>query len=141
MTKTFYRGAACVLLCFSLDNEESFRAVQATWAPSVKQAIGGPFVPVLVGLKSDTFHVVSRAEGEKAARQLGGPYFEATAKDDVGVNELFDSICRTLFESAVRSRMIQSPLDERPTESVKLDTARSAMPSVKKTFSSIKCVI
>mmetsp|Transcript_21797 Transcript_21797/g.67885 ORF Transcript_21797/g.67885 Transcript_21797/m.67885 type:complete len:80 (-) Transcript_21797:142-381(-) len=54
---------------------------------------------VLVGNKTDTERrVVTAAEGAKLAKKLGLQYFETTAKDGTGVQEMFHTLFGLVIE-------------------------------------------
>ena len=82
----YYRRANAVLMCYSIDEYETFRSVEYRWSPQVKQHCPG--IPVvLLGLKSDLRHdesinesgdvrrtsesQVSPEEGRLMARNIG----------------------------------------------------------------------
>ncbi|XP_016349989.1 GTP-binding protein Rab-3D-like [Sinocyclocheilus anshuiensis] len=75
ITTAYYRGAMGFLLMYDITNQESFYAVQ-DW---------------------------SREDGQRLANELGFQFFEASAKDNINVKQVFeqlvDIICDKMNES------------------------------------------
>ena len=86
-----WQGAALVLAVFDLTREESLAAARV-WAERAREAGGGRQLPgVLLGNKSDLAdrRLVGSKAGLDSAAQLGFQYFEASAKENTGLEEPF----------------------------------------------------
>ncbi|RUP07074.1 P-loop containing nucleoside triphosphate hydrolase protein [Jimgerdemannia flammicorona] len=90
-----YPGSHVVLLCFAIDDRESFVQIADKWVPEINRFI--PKVPKLlvctkIDLRDDYTIVqadlITRGEGESFARTIGAQYFECSAMTGANVNEV-----------------------------------------------------
>eukprot|EP00047_Mylnosiga_fluctuans_P002945 m.226698 g.226698 ORF g.226698 m.226698 type:complete len:191 (-) comp11460_c0_seq1:180-752(-) len=109
-----YQDSHVFLVCFSVDNRDSFDNVQAKWIPEMRNFC--PKVPyVLVGCKSDlrddpdvvkklrekNVTVVSAEEGRQLADRIQAyAYVECSAKTRSNVHQVFDSAVRASFSKS-----------------------------------------
>ncbi|XP_002162570.1 ras-related protein Rab-3C isoform X1 [Hydra vulgaris] len=93
ITTAYYRGAMGFILMYDVTNEESFKAV-ADWAGQVKTYSWDNTQVVLVGNKCDMDEerAVTYEQGKKLSEQLGFPFFETSAKDNINVRAAFDKL-------------------------------------------------
>ncbi|KAM9099624.1 ras-related protein Rab-3D isoform X1 [Sarcophilus harrisii] len=104
ITTAYYRGAMGFLLMYDVSNQESFNAVQ-DWATQIKTYSWDNAQVILVGNKCDLEdeRVVSTEDGKHLADDLGFEFFEASAKDNINVKQVFerlvDIICEKMNES------------------------------------------
>ncbi|KAM8878664.1 RAB3D, member RAS oncogene family, a [Spinachia spinachia] len=104
ITTAYYRGAMGFLLMYDITSQESFSAVQ-DWATQIKTYSWGNAQVVLVGNKLDLEEdrQVPTEDGQRLATELGFQFFEASAKDNVNVKQVFDKlvdvICERMSES------------------------------------------
>ncbi|EJD44771.1 hypothetical protein AURDEDRAFT_114284 [Auricularia subglabra TFB-10046 SS5] len=86
-----YPDTRVLLLCFALNDRDSFENVSEKWLPEIAHYI--PDVPrLLVGCKADlaAARAVSRMEGEAAARAMHAvAYVECSSKTGDGVHDVF----------------------------------------------------
>ena len=78
-----------ILLCFSLNDEGSFRALDQ-WEEQVKRYCNENVIVCVVGCKSDLAHTVDFSQGQEWARERGWLYEETSAKMSEGVDETFE---------------------------------------------------
>ncbi|XP_056101125.1 RAB3D, member RAS oncogene family, a [Rhinichthys klamathensis goyatoka] len=104
ITTAYYRGAMGFLLMYDITNLESFYAVQ-DWATQIKTYSWDNAQVILVGNKCDLEddRLVAREDGQRLANELGFQFFEASAKDNINVKQVFerlvDIICDKMNES------------------------------------------
>ncbi|OCT90451.1 ras-related protein Rab-3D [Xenopus laevis] len=104
ITTAYYRGAMGFLLMYDISNLESFNAVQ-DWATQIKTYSWDNAQVLLVGNKCDLEddRVIAAEDGRKLAEELGFEFFEASAKDNINVKQVFerlvDIICEKMNES------------------------------------------
>ncbi|XP_044539744.1 ras-related protein Rab-3D-like, partial [Gracilinanus agilis] len=104
ITTAYYRGAMGFLLMYDVSNQESFNAVQ-DWATQIKTYSWDNAQVILIGNKCDLEddRVVSTEDGKHLADDLGFEFFEASAKDNINVKQVFerlvDIICEKMNES------------------------------------------
>jgi Ras-related protein Rab-1A len=108
ITHAYYRGSHGIMIVYDVTNRESFENIKM-WLDDVKK-YGADQVPmVLVGNKADMIRhrEVSKEEADAFAAQLGCEHYEASAKDDVGVDNAFDKVVDHCLKQ--RSRIVNNP--------------------------------
>ncbi|XP_043550867.1 RAB3D, member RAS oncogene family, a [Chiloscyllium plagiosum] len=104
ITTAYYRGAMGFLLMYDIANQDSFSAVH-DWATQIKTYSWDNAQVILVGNKSDLEddRVVPAEDGRRLADELGFEFFEASAKENINVKQVFerlvDIICVKMSES------------------------------------------
>uniref|UniRef100_A0A4W6EC09 Ras-related protein Rab-3 n=2 Tax=Lates calcarifer TaxID=8187 RepID=A0A4W6EC09_LATCA len=104
ITTAYYRGAMGFLLMYDITNQDSFNAVQ-DWATQIKTYSWDNAQVILVGNKCDLEddRLVPTEDGQRLAEELGFQFFEASAKDNINVKQVFerlvDVICEKMNES------------------------------------------
>ncbi|XP_039628527.1 ras-related protein Rab-3D-like [Polypterus senegalus] len=127
ITTAYYRGAMGFLLMYDITNQDSFNAVQ-DWATQIKTYSWDNAQVILVGNKCDLEddRVIPTEDGKRLADDLGFVFFEASAKDNINVKQVFerlvDIICEKMNESVDSDQSIVSnnkgsPLSEHPPPS------------------------
>ncbi len=101
ISRAYYRGTMGVLLCYAINDRESFEKIEF-WMEEVKKNANEKDVcMILVGMKSDLSNerVVSIDEGRQKAELLGIKFFETSAKNYVNLNEVFLALARDVSEA------------------------------------------
>ncbi|XP_011175858.1 ras-related protein Rab-3 isoform X1 [Solenopsis invicta] len=104
ITTAYYRGAMGFILMYDITNEESFNSVQ-DWITQIKNYSWDNAQVILVGNKCDMEEerVISTERGKQLAEQLGVRFFETSAKENINVKAVFetlvDIICDKMSES------------------------------------------
>uniref|UniRef100_A0A3Q4GRH8 Ras-related protein Rab-3 n=1 Tax=Neolamprologus brichardi TaxID=32507 RepID=A0A3Q4GRH8_NEOBR len=104
ITTAYYRGAMGFLLMYDITNHDSFNAVQ-DWATQIKTYSWDNAQVILVGNKCDLEddRLIPTEDGQRLAEELGFQFFEASAKDNINVKQVFerlvDVICEKMNES------------------------------------------
>nr|XP_020502034.1 ras-related protein Rab-3D-like [Labrus bergylta] len=108
ITTAYYRGAMGFLLMYDITSQESFCAVQ-DWATQIKTYSWGNAQVALVGNKLDLEEdrQVPAEDGKRLATELGFQFFEASAKDNINVKQVFDKLVDVICE-----KMNESPNGE-----------------------------
>lgn len=113
ITTAYYRGAMGFILMYDITNEESFNAVQ-DWVTQIKTYSWDNAQVVLVGNKSDMQNerVVAYERGKQFAEHLGLEFFETSAKENINVKQVFDSlvdkICNKMSENLTDSNALKA---------------------------------
>jgi len=83
ITKTYYRGANIVIICFDITNLNSFTNLKK-WCEEVKENCPSNVVKIFVGLKKDLDYerTVSFEEAYEFAKENDSKYLEISSKDD-----------------------------------------------------------
>ncbi len=89
---TYYRAAHAAVLVYDLTSQESFDKI-LSWVDQIHKHCPDASI-CLVGNKNDleSQRLVSQDDGNKLAKKLGCIFFEASAKTDSKVKDMFDSI-------------------------------------------------
>ncbi|KAM3136275.1 hypothetical protein pb186bvf_011574 [Paramecium bursaria] len=91
LTQNYYKGAHGVLLCFSVDDLNSFKEV-SQWISSLKQH-QSQIPTILVGTKADLEkRLVSKQMAQELAEQLNLEYWETSAKTGMNIQQVFERI-------------------------------------------------
>ncbi|KAL7985080.1 hypothetical protein Chor_003650, partial [Crotalus horridus] len=104
ITTAYYRGAMGFILMYDVTCEESFNTIQ-DWATQIKTYSWDNAQVILVGNKCDMEdeRIIPIEKGKHLADQLGFDYFEASAKENINVRQVFerlvDIICEKMSES------------------------------------------
>jgi len=87
------------ILMYDITNEESFNAVQ-DWCTQIKMYSWDNAQVVLVGNKSDLEQdrAVTHERGKRLADQLGLEFFETSAKENINVKIVFESLVDIILE-------------------------------------------
>ena len=85
-----YQGVHGVILCYGVNNKESFEEVEY-WMREIRKYARDDVCVILVGTKSDLSdeRVVSTEEGRKLAESEGIKFFETSAKENLNIDEAF----------------------------------------------------
>lgn len=100
ITESFYKGCQAVLLVFDLTDRDTFEKTKS-WLMSIYEKAGKDVLIVLVGNKYDLknqkgvevvpeFEITGLAEAHQIA------YFNASAKEDYNITEIFVYIAKTV---------------------------------------------
>ncbi|KAH0786138.1 ras-related protein Rab6 isoform X2 [Histomonas meleagridis] len=97
----YYRGAAAVILVYSITDLNSFQELN-TWINDLKQN-GSPQILFIVGNKADLEdqRVISTEDGESFAKNVSATFFEVSAKVGTSIEELFSSVALEAHQQAL----------------------------------------
>jgi Ras-related protein Rab-8A len=104
ITRTYYRGAAGILLVYDAadESEETFKNV-GYWMENIKTHAGESTQCMLVGNKIDMpSKQITKERGQEAADKHGIPFMEVSAKSGESVTDAFHAIAYDIF----RARML-----------------------------------
>jgi len=92
-----YYDTDVFLVCFSVDDQDSFENVKSKWIPEIKEfRPNTPFI--LLGTQTDLRHslvditdaCITSTKGKKTAKRLGAEkYMECSSLDGTGLDEVF----------------------------------------------------
>jgi hypothetical protein len=102
LTRSFFRETHGVILVYDVTSAPSFDHV-SSWLKDVS-AVAPGITAVLVGNKMDlaTSRVITTARGAALGKELGVPFFEASANTNVGVEPVFARMAEELVAKAMR---------------------------------------
>lgn len=99
ITTAYYRGATGIVMVYDVTDRRTFDNIK-TWFQTVHQHANDDTKLVLVGNKCDEEELrdVSREEGEALAKELGILFFEASAKTNENVDDLFFKLAASILK-------------------------------------------
>lgn len=101
LTSSFFRDAMGFLLVFDLTNESSFHHIN-DWLVQLHTHCYNDQPPVvIVGNKIDQPRNVDQASAERLANELGYRYIEASAMNNVNVNEAVGALLQLVLERTI----------------------------------------
>ena len=98
IAKNFYRGAHGVLLIYDICQKSSFLDVKGWIEQIIENTDNDEIVMILCGNKSDMEkeRVISKEEGENLAKNYGIPFFECSAKNNINIDEIFNTMANNI---------------------------------------------
>ncbi|KAK9824041.1 hypothetical protein WJX72_007220 [[Myrmecia] bisecta] len=99
ITSAYYRGAMGILLVYDVTDDASFNNIR-NWMRNIEQHASDTVNKVLVGNKSDmdeSKRAVPYSKGQALADEFGIQFFETSAKNNVNVDEVFQSIAKDVM--------------------------------------------
>jgi Ras-related protein Rab-5C len=105
----YYRGASAAIVVFDITHASSFQRAKK-WIVELRQNVNNPnLIIALVGNKADLVdeRTISEDEASSYAQELDLLYFETSAKENINVEELFNTI-------AERIPKVSSPAPQNP---------------------------
>ncbi|EYB84558.1 hypothetical protein Y032_0314g2231 [Ancylostoma ceylanicum] len=122
----YYRGSQGALLIYDITDQRSFDRAKV-WLKELQRALGDSVVLMIVGNKFDLERnrTVPLEEAQEYASSMGAMYEETSAKEDIGIAQAFEKLCKAMVTVAkdssrnrvdgnVRGRRIEL-VDDEPT--------------------------
>jgi len=103
ITESYYRGAYAIVLLYDVTNRNTFLNIK-NWMESISKNVSSKTKVVLVGNKIDvdkSLITVSTEEGKELSKQYKIPFFECSARKDINIKEIFETIARQLYDSRI----------------------------------------
>ena len=122
LTKFFYKDAAVAILVYDVTNRNSFESMKNFWYGQIQDFGSKNIILGVAGNKCDMYEKeeVNENEGKAFAESIGA-FFEITsAKNNTGINELFDTASNKFVYPNGTSNE-QKDQKELGNDSVKLD--------------------
>ncbi|KAJ1605928.1 RAS small GTPases RIC1/ypt1 [Cryptosporidium canis] len=101
ITPAYYRSAMGVILVYDITNLETFENLNY-WIECLENySDSESTIKILVGNKTDLQYArqVSEQKGRNLAQVFGIPFFEISAKNNTGVEEMFNQLAEMIIES------------------------------------------
>lgn len=102
ITSSYYRGAHGIIMVYDITNLESFNNI-VKWANEVERYAKCDAVKIIVGNKCDRLHhrEVKYEEGKEFAQELNMSFIEVSAKNDINVNDIFETLAGLILEDVI----------------------------------------
>ena len=102
LTKNYYKGANGIILIYDISTTQTFENVKV-WINQIKEEANANVIIYLVGNKIDLptdKRTVSEEEGQKLANEYKFLFKEASAKEGINVNEIFQELVEKIDAEA-----------------------------------------
>ena len=101
ITYSYYRGANSIIIVFDLSNKKSFISI-TDWLKQIEKHAKENVFKFLVGNKYDLIEEreVLYEEAKQYADEHSLPYIEASAKEGININELFESSIKSFLSNS-----------------------------------------
>jgi len=96
----YYRDADAALLVYDITDTDSFKRIQG-WVRELRKMVGGEIQLSIAGNKLDLERqrVVSRQQATEYAESVGAHYFETSAKQNRGIEDVFSTMAKRLLQA------------------------------------------
>jgi len=100
LAKIFYKDAKAVILVYDVTNEKSFTEMRDYWYEQIRQLGDKEIIIAIAANKSDLYEEkqVPNEKGEEFANSIGAIFASTSAKNDSGIQALFDNIAQKIFD-------------------------------------------
>lgn len=99
ITKNYFQSSDGFIIGYDITSRSSFINV-STWLNEIREYAPEEIQKILIGNKCDlSEREVSTEEGKKLAEENGMKFYETSAKNDINVKEVFESITQDIIES------------------------------------------
>ena len=94
LAKIFYKDARVVILVYDITNKKSFEEIKNYWYEQVKDIQTENLIIAIAGNKCDLYEErqVQNETGEEFAKSINAIFVETSAKNDSGIDKLFENI-------------------------------------------------
>ena len=98
LAQMYYKDANAALIVYDITNKDSFNAVEF-WVKELDSNIGSIVLKYIIGNKADLMNQqeVTFDSARIYAESIGGIAKEISAKENIGVKEVFEEICKTIY--------------------------------------------
>jgi small GTP-binding protein len=102
ITNSYYRGAHGVVVCFAVDNRDSFHATK-NWLTQINQLANKTVTIIIIGCKCDVHpREVSSEEGERLAAENNSSYYEVSSKTGTNIETIFSDLLERMHSVATK---------------------------------------
>ena len=99
ITRSYYKNSACAIIVYDITNKKSFENIKE-WLTECKDSCSKDIQIVIVGNKSDLEQKreVSQEEGRAFSEENNVAFFETSALNGEGINEVFQFCVKEIVE-------------------------------------------
>ena len=99
LTKIFYKNALAAVLVYDITRIQSFEELKNYWIKQIKESAPENIILAIAANKSDLLdrEQVNEDEARNFAKENNALFYETSAKNSIGVNELFIGIGKKFY--------------------------------------------
>ncbi len=107
ITKNFFHNADGIIFVYDITNKKSFKGVK-NWIKESEEIKNG-VQRIILGNKCDMIHqrAVTNKEVEKYCKEIKIDFIEASAKDNINLDEAFSKIIELIFKGKSNEEIIK----------------------------------
>ena len=99
LTKSFYKDALGIILTYDITDKFSFKCIRL-WMKEIEAKAPDNVCIILVGKKCDRpDRRITEEQGKDIANLFNMPFFEASAKENKNINEIFSFLAKEILKS------------------------------------------
>ena len=100
ITQTYYKGAAGIILAYSINNKPSFKNI-LTWIKQIESNTSESVCKILIGTKCDLEYEreVEEEQGRKMAEKHNMLFLEVSAKSSTNVEQTFYNLTKEIKDN------------------------------------------
>ncbi len=97
LASMYYKDATAALLVYDITSQESFENIKF-WVKELKDNVGDQLVVAIAANKSDLIEeeMVDMESASQFANEVGAVFKQTSAKENIGIFDIFLSICLTI---------------------------------------------
>ena len=120
IAKSYYKGAHGIILIYDVTVKKTYENIRK-WLNEIKNESSRRISIILVGNKIDCEEKreVTTEEGKRLADSNELPFYEASAKDSINVDECFQDLIEKIHENYLNINLNSEKLNSRKTQNKK----------------------
>ena len=120
IAKNYYKGAHGIVLIYDITSKKTYDNIRK-WLNQIKDEASHLISIMLVGNKIDCVEKreVTTEEGQSLANSNNLPFYEASAKDSINVNECFQDLIEKIDENSLNINQNYNRLNDSKTQNKK----------------------
>ena len=119
LTKMFYKDANAAIMVYDITRKESFEELKNYWSQQIRDSSPEGIILAIAANKSDLIEqeTVDEEEARNFGKELGAIFTTTSAKNTMGINNLFEEIAKKYTGSSTIT--IKEEGDDAPEEEKK----------------------
>lgn len=106
ITRSYYKNSACAIIVYDITNKKTFENVKS-WLSECRESCSKDILIVVIGNKSDLDNkrAVTAEEGKAFAEENNLTFFETSALNGEGINDVFQFCVKEIVEKLEGGKM------------------------------------
>ena len=127
LNRIFYSNSKVVILVYDITDKKSFDEIKNYWYEQIKQNCENDVIIALVANKCDLYEEkqVPDEEGEEFAEKIGALFAPTSAKNDSGINKLFEDIATKILDPDFNFKANEKKKDDKKKPENKKDKSNN----------------
>ena len=106
LSRIFLNKSNIVVFVYDITKRDTFDEIKNYWYNNVKSIIAKDTVLGIAGNKSDLFmdEKIPKEEAEKLAKEIGGIFMYTSAKESIGISDLFEALGKKFLDQILNGK-------------------------------------